>query len=134
MRYLKEVIREIITELKSPSGDSREEINSDVDEIIRTLENIASDLFSVDPSLSVAVRNAASDLIKNKMNDPRRLAVNLTDILDIMRRDLDEETLGLQMRLETLLRRLPQTGSYDVSQSPLNPPFDPSKAGRFNTT
>jgi len=134
MNDLRYVIRTVIKELKSPVGDSREELSSGIQGIIDSLDNMSDDLFNDRPTTSIMTREFARELRHNKMSEPRAIAAILSKLLNAIRSDLDDETLGLQMRIETLLRRMPQTGIYNVNQSPLNPPFDPSKAGRFNTT
>ena len=122
----------LIRELSSPLGDSTLELRSDIEAIIKTLGDLVQDMFSRDPSLASNLRSMSGNLRDVMFDDPRAVAVELQDILHLLESALPDETAGLQLRLQTLLRRLPAVGASNPPQSGLNPPFDPTKSGRFN--
>lgn len=128
------ILRSLIRELSSPVGDSRLEMMSDVDEVCKSLNNLSLDMFDFDPSLSQGLSDLRQEIDTSQRMGPRSISSSLTKALEYLSLHCDEDTQGLQMRIMTLLRRLPMVGSQNPAQSALNPPFDPSKAGRFNTT
>jgi len=131
MMRTERILRSLIRELRSPVGDSTAEILTDIDEVLQVLDGIASD---APVKLKVIIKDAMRSLGGASMQDGRKIAAVLSNILDLVRAD-EIDAPGLILRLETLLRRtLPVSGNYDIPQSQLQPPFDPSKAGRYTTT
>ena len=128
------ILRSLIRELSSPVGDSRLEMMSDVDGVCKSLNNLSLDMFNFDPGLSQGLSDLRQEIDTSKRMGPRSISSSLAKALEYLGLHCDEDTRGLQMRIMTLLRRLPMVGSQNPTQSALNPPFDPSKAGRFNTT
>jgi len=125
-------LRGLIRELMSPLGDSTLELRSDIEEIIKQLDVIVEDIFERDPALAVKLRASSNDLKKNMFDDQRKISRSVQELLTLIVSSLPDETEGLQLRLQTLLRRLPVVSTYDSQQSELNPPEDPTKSGRFN--
>lgn len=126
------LLRTLIRELSSPLGDSTLELRSDIETIIKTLGNLVQDVFDRDPGIASTLRSMSDNLKGVMFNDPRAVAVSLQRILSLLESELPDETAGLQLRIQTLLRRLPAVGASNPPQSGLNPPFDPTKSGRFN--
>lgn len=128
---MEKVLRALIRELRSPVGDSTAELLTDIDEVLQVLDGIASD---APISLKVIIKDAMRSLSAASNQDGRKIAAVLSNVLDLVRAD-EVDAPGLILRLETLLRRsLPVAGNYNIPQSQLQPPFDPSKAGRYTTT
>lgn len=125
-------LRRLIRELMSPLGDSTLEFRSDIEEVVKQLDKTIEDIFERDPALAVKLRASSNNLKKNMFDDQRKAAKSIQELLALIVAQLPKETEGLQLRLQTLLRRLPVNGSYDSQQSGLNPPEDPTKSGRFN--
>ena len=131
-RKLVTLIREVLlTELRSPVGDSTAELLSDIDEVIEVLEGIKE----ISPmSVKIVLSDVISSLAGSTSSDGRAISSVLSDILAYVKGEPEIDAPGLILRLETLIRRsLPVSGNHDSPQSDLKPPFDPSKAGRFNT-
>jgi hypothetical protein len=116
----------------SPLGDSTLEFRSDIEEVVKQLDKTIEDIFERDPALAVKLRASSNNLKKNMFDDQRKAARSIQELLALIVAQLPKETEGLQLRLQTLLRRLPVNGTYDSQQSGLNPPEDPTKSGRFN--
>ena len=124
-------LRLLIREMNSPVGDSTAEVLSDIDEVIQVLEGICEE---VPPDARMKIKGGISLLKFSTNQDGRKIAAALSEILNLMRSKHADIAPGLILRLETLLRRsLPTPGTYDSPQSKLNPPFDPSKTGRYIT-
>ena len=131
-RNLVTLIREVLVkELRSPVGDSTAELLSDIDEVIEVLEGIKE----ISPmSVKIVLGGAINRLAGATSSDGRAISSVLSDVLSYVKAEPKIDAPGLILRLETLIRRsLPVPGNYDSPQSELKPPFDPSKAGRFNT-
>lgn len=129
---LRQIIREtLVNELRSPVGDSTAELLTDIDEVLQVLSGISDD---APIKLKVIIRDAMNSLRAASNADGRKIASVLSKVLKLVHAD-EIDAPGLILRLETLLRRsLPVAGDYDMPQSHLQPPFDPSKAGRYTTT
>jgi len=131
-KKLRQIIREtLINELRSPVGDSTAELLTDIDEVLQVLSGISDD---APIKLKVIIRDAMNSLRAASNTDGRKIASVLSKVLKLVKAD-EIDAPGLILRLETLLRRsLPIAGDYDIPQSHLQPPFDPSKSGRYTTT
>ena len=125
------ILRSLIRELKSPVGDSEAELLSDVDEVIEVLQGLSHES---PPKLKMILNDAINSLSGASSGDGRKIASVIGRVLELV--EVDEiEAPGLILRLQTLLRRsLPISGDYDTPQSHLQPPFDPTKSGRYITS
>lgn len=124
------VLRALIRELKSPYGESEAELLSNLDEILSVLSTIGSES---PPHVKMMINDAINTLSSASSQDGRKIASVIGNLISYLENEPDLEVEGLIMRLETLIRRdLPVSGDYDTPQSNLKPPFDPSKAGRYN--
>lgn len=126
-------LRALIRELSSPMGDSESEILTDIDQVLAVMSGLCDES---PPDVRMTLMSLQNDLSAASNRDGRAIAASLSRILDYVKKN--EEVLqapGLILRLETLLRRsLPTSGAYDTPQSKLNPPYDPTKTGRYMTT
>lgn len=126
------LLRKLIREMSSPLGDSEAEMFSDIDEVLAVLSGICDD---VSPKTKMEIKGLQNHLRASTNGDGRKVASALSDILSYIRGNDEIDAPGLVLRLETLLRRsLPTSGNYDSPQPGLNPPFDPTKSGRYMTT
>ena len=126
------ILRQLIREIASPLGDSELEVLSDSEEVVEVLQGISE---IAPPHVKVLVIDAIKCLGPSSSADGRKIASSLADVLSLVE-DTDEiKADGLVLRLKALLRRsLPVSAKYDTPQSPLKPPFDPTKSGRYITT
>ena len=126
------ILRQLIREIASPLGDSELEVLSDIEEVVEVLQGISE---IAPPHVKVLVIDAIKCLGPSSSADGRKIASSLADVLSLVE-DTDEiKADGLVLRLKALLRRsLPVSAKYDTPQSPLKPPFDPTKSGRYITT
>lgn len=125
-------LRLLIREIASPLGDSVAEVISDVDEVVEVLQGISE---ISPPRVKILVIDAIRCLGPSTAADGRKIASTLADVLTLIKDTEEIKASGLVLRLEALLRRsLPISAKYDTPQSPLKPPFDPTKSGRYITT
>lgn len=126
-------LRALIRELSSPMGDSEAELLTDIDQVLAVLSGLCDES---PPDVRIEIIAHQNDLRSASNRDDRAIATSLAKLLKYLQ--FNEKTIdasGLIMRLETLLRRsLPTSGVYDTPQSSLNPPYDPTKTGRYMTT
>lgn len=125
------VLRALIRELNSPVGDSVAELMTDIDEVIDVIDGLCKE---VGPKTRFDLLNHKQDLRMSSNRDGRMIANSIASLLEYIEDNDEIDAPGLELRLQTLLRRsLPTSGTYDAPQTHLKPPFDPSKAGRFTT-
>lgn len=116
----------------SPLGDSEAELFSDVDEVLAVLTGLCDE---VSPKTKMEIIGLQKHLRAATNGSDRNVASAISDILEYISGNNEIKASGLIFRLETLLRRsLPTPGTYDAPQSALNPPYDPTKTGRYMTT
>lgn len=126
------VLRALIRELRSPVGDSTAELLSDVDEVLAVIDGICDE---VDVKTRVDLMQIKNAIGAASNKDGRSIASSLATLLDYITGNDNIDAPGLELRLQTLLRRsLPASGAYDTPQSNLKAPFDPTKSGRYITT
>jgi hypothetical protein len=126
------LLRMLIREMSSPLGDSEAEILTDIDEVLAVLSGICDD---VGPKTKMELMGLQNHLRAASQGEGRKIAAAVADILNYVESNDEIEADGLILRLEALLRRsLPTPGTYDTPQSGLNPPYDPTKTGRYMTT
>lgn len=124
------VLRALIRELKSPYGESEAELISNLDEVLSVLSTISSES---PPRIKMMINDAIQTLRAASSQDGMKISSVIGNLIAYLENEPELEVEGLIMRLETLIRRdLPISGDYDTPQSNLKPPFDPSKAGRYN--
>lgn len=122
-------LRLLIRELNSPVGDSTNEILTDINEVLQVLEGLCEE---VPPSSRMEIVSCMNMLKVSTNQNGLKIASELSKILELMQTKHKDIAPGLILRLQTLLRRsLPTPGNYDTPQSALNPPFDPTKSGRY---
>lgn len=125
-------LRLLIREINSPLGDSEAELLSDMNEVLDVLTGIAEE--SDDPMVKIEITSMKNDLKASSGGADRAMSASIARILDFIEGNKSIEADGLILRLQTLLRKtLPASGVYDTPQSNLNPPFDPTKSGRYIT-
>lgn len=126
------LLRKLIREMSSPLGDSEAEMLTDIDEVLAVMSGICDEVV---PNTKMEMMGLQNALRGASNRDARKVAAVLTQILSYIRENEEIKAPGLINRLETLLRRsLPTPGTYDTPQSALNPPYDPTKTGRYMTT
>lgn len=126
------LLRQLIREMGSPLGDSEAETLSDVDEVLAVLTGLCDE---VSPKTKMAIIGLQNHLRAATNSDGIKIASALSDILSYVSGNDEIDADGLVLRLQALLRRsLPTPGTYDTPQSDLNPPYDPTKTGRYMTT
>lgn len=129
---MSQVLRALIRELKSPVGSSESERLSDVDEVLEVLTGLRDE---VDNDTKMKIVSLQNQLRQATNMGSRKISASLANILKFIDGNDKIDAEGLIHRLETLLRRsLPTSGDYDTPQSKLNPPYDPTKSGRYITT
>ena len=107
------------------------EVISDIEEVVEVLNGIAE---ISPPPVKMLVIDAIKCLGPSIASDGRKISATLSDVLRLVKSTKEIKASGLVLRLETLLRRsLPISAKYDTPQSPLKPPFDPTKSGRYIT-
>jgi hypothetical protein len=127
-----QVLRALIRELKSPVGSSESELLSDVDEVLDVLTGLRDE---VDNDTKMKIVSLQNQLRQATNMGKRNISASLANILKFIDGNDKIDAEGLILRLETLLRRsFPVSGNYDTPQSNLNPPYDPTKSGRYITT
>ena len=129
---MSKILRLLIREISSPLGDSVAEVISDIDEVVEVLQGISE---ISPPHVKMLVVDAIRCLGPSTASDGRKIASTLADILRLVKDTKEIKASGLVLRLEALLRSgsLPVSAKYDAPQSPLKPPFDPTKSGRYIT-
>jgi len=126
------LLRQLIREMSSPLGDSEAEMLTDVDEVLTVMSGICNE---VGPNTKMEIIGLQNALRSASNRDARKVASVLSQILSYIEENKEIKAQGLVNRLETLLRRsLPTPGTYDTPQSGLNPPYDPTKTGRYMIT
>jgi hypothetical protein len=129
---MSQVLRALIRELKSPVGSSESELLSDVDEVLEVLTGLRDE---VDNDTKMKIVSLQNQLRQATNMGSRKISASLANILKFIDGNDKIDAEGLIHRLEALLRRsLPTSGDYDPPQSNLNPPYDPTKTGRYITT
>lgn len=127
------VIRALIREFNSPVGDSVLEMMSDVEGVVEGISKLSDELIEIEPQVGIQLKTFAKSLKSSPKKGPKEVAIQMQKILTFLEDELHDETLGLQMRIATLLRSsLPMTGIFQSPQAGLNPAYDPTKGSMFN--
>ena len=126
-------LRALIRELSSPVGDSEAELLTDIDQVLAVVSGLCD---ITPPDIRMTLMSHQHNIRSASNRDGRAIAASLARLLSYVKAHENEiDAPGLILRLETLLRRsLPTSGVYDTPQSKLNPPYDPTKTGRYMTT
>lgn len=130
-----QILRQLIREFNSPLGDSVLEMMSDVEGVCEALHKLYADTIEIEPQLGIELKTFEKELKAAPSKGPKTVAIQMQKILTFLEENLKDETVGLQMRISTLLRRsLPVTGIFQSPQAGLNPAYDPTKGSMFNKT
>ena len=133
MTNCEKLLRRLICEFNSPLGSSVLEMMSDVDGVVEALNELYKETIEIEPQIGIKLKELSKSLKSSTSSGPKEVAINMQKTLTFLEEELHEETLGLQMRIATLLRRsLPMTGIFQSPQSGLNPTYNPAKGSMFN--